>query len=94
MHADTETKHAIRVREDFTGNSLCVVYFYSFSSSFFSLSCVIVGSVMGLVVLEVVALSAGEKGGAYGSQDSHQMVSAQRKKETQTRENNGTEQYL
>ncbi len=36
--------------------------------------------------LEVVALSAGEKGGAYGSQDSHQMVSAQRKKETQTRE--------
>ncbi len=37
--------------------------------------------------LEVVALSAGEKGGAYGSQDSHQMVSAQRKKETQTREN-------
>ncbi len=50
LHADTETKHAIRVREDFTGNSLCVVYFYSFSSSFFSLSCVIVGSVMGLVV--------------------------------------------
>ncbi len=44
--------------------------------------------------LEVVALSAGEKGGAYGSQDSHQMVSAQRKKETQTRENNSTEQYL
>ncbi len=44
--------------------------------------------------LEVVALSAGEKGGAYGSQDSHQMVFAQRKKETQTRENNGTEQYL
>ncbi len=34
------------------------------------------------------------EGGAYGSQDSHQMVSAQRKKETQTRENNGTEQYL
>ncbi len=45
-------------------------------------------------LLEVVDLSAGEKGGAYGSQDSHQMVSAQRKKETQTRENNGTEQYL
>ncbi len=45
-------------------------------------------------LLEVVALSAGEKGGAYGSQDSHQVVSAQRKKETQTRENNGTEQYL
>ncbi len=45
-------------------------------------------------LLEVVALSAGEKGGAYGSQDSHQVVSAQRKKETQTRETNGTEQYL
>ncbi len=44
--------------------------------------------------LEVVALSAGEKGGAYGSQDSHQVVSAQRKKETQTRGTNGTEQYL
>ncbi len=44
--------------------------------------------------LEVVALSAGEKGGAYGSQDSHQVVSAQRKTETQTRETNGTEQYL
>ncbi len=44
--------------------------------------------------LEVVVSAAGEKGGAYGSQDSHQMVSAQRKKETQTRENNGTEQYL
>ncbi len=44
--------------------------------------------------LEVVASSAGEKGGAYGSQDSHQMVSAQREKETQTRETNGTEQYL
>ncbi len=42
--------------------------------------------------LEVVASSAGEKGGAYGSQDSHQMVSAQREKETQTRETNGTEQ--
>ncbi len=42
--------------------------------------------------LEVVVSSAGEKGGAYGSQDSHQVVSAQRKKETQTRENNGTEQ--
>ncbi len=44
--------------------------------------------------LEVVASSAGEKGGAYGSQDSHQVVSAQRKKETQIRETNGTEQYL
>ncbi len=44
-------------------------------------------------LLEVVVSSAGEKG-AYGSQDSHQVVSAQRKKETQTRETNGTEQYL
>ncbi len=40
--------------------------------------------------LEVVASSAGEKGGAYGSQDSHQVVSAQRKKKTKTKENNGT----
>ncbi len=91
MHADTETKHAIRVREDFTGNSLCVVYFYSFSSSFLCDSWLGNGS---SCFLEVVALSAGEKGGAYGSQDSHQMVSAQREKETQTRETNGTEQYL
>ncbi len=44
--------------------------------------------------LEVVDSSTGEKGGAYGSQDSHQVVSAQRKKETKTRETNGTEQYL
>ncbi len=64
-----------------------------FFSSFFFLSCVIVGNGSDCF-LEVVASSAGEKGGAYGSQDSHQMVSAQRKKETQTRENNGTEQYL
>ncbi len=62
---------------------------------FFFLSCVIVCSANGSsCLLEVVALSAGEKGGAYGSQDSHQVVSAQRKKETQSRENNGTEQYL
>ncbi len=40
--------------------------------------------------LEVVASSAGEKGGAYGSQDSHQVVSAQRKKKSKTKENNGT----
>ncbi len=50
-----------------------------------------VGSAVGLVVfLEVVASSAGEKGGAYGSQDSHQVVSAQRKKKKQNKENNGT----
>ncbi len=55
----------------------------------------IVGSAMGSsCFLEVVASSAGEKGGAYGSQDSHKVVSTQRKKETQTRETNGTEQYL
>ncbi len=75
--------------------SLCVVYF--FFSSFFFLFSFLCDSWLGdgsSCFLEVVALSAGEKGGAYGSQDSHQMVSAQRKKETQTRENNGTEQYL
>ncbi len=66
----------------------CVFFFFFFLLSFLFLgngsSC----------FLEVVASSAGEKGGAYGSQDSHQVVSAQRKKETQTRETNGTEQYL
>ncbi len=62
----------------------CVFLFIYFSSSsFFSLSCVIVGSAMVYCFLEVVASSAGEKGGAYGSQDSHQVVSAQRNKETQ-----------
>ncbi len=33
-----------------------------------------------------MASSAGEKGGAYGSQDSHQVVSAQRKKKQNKRE--------
>ncbi len=67
--------------------SLCVVYFFFF----FVLSSVTVGSAVGLVgFLEVVASSAGEKGGAYGSQDSHQVVSAQRKKKNKTKENNGT----
>ncbi len=142
MHADTETKHAIRVREVLTGNnlfwlelsfpherqasfaekktldtnkfpnheelssviwcnfaersyvSLCVVYFFSCFFFLFSFLCDSwLGNGSGCF-LEVVALSAGEKGGAYGSQDSHQVVSAQRKKETQTRETNGTEQYL
>ncbi len=73
----------------------CVFYFIFFFLLFiFSFLC---DSWLGngsSCFLEVVASSAGEKGGAYGSQDSHQMVSAQRKKETQTRENNGTEQYL
>ncbi len=64
---------------------------YFFLSSFFSLSWVIVGSAMGSsCFLEVVASSAGEEVGAYGSQDSHQVVSAQRKKKTKTKENNGT----
>ncbi len=61
-----------------------------FFSSFFFLFSFLCDSWLGngsSCFLEVVALSAGEKGGAYGSQDSHQMVSAQRKKETQTREN-------
>ncbi len=67
-------------------SALCIFFFFFLCDSWLGdgSSC----------FLEVVALSAGEKGGAYGSQDSHQMVSAQRKKETQTRENNGTEQYL
>ncbi len=39
-----------------------------FFSSFFFLFCVIVGNGSGCF-LEVVASSAGEKGGAYGSQD-------------------------
>ncbi len=86
-----KTKHAIGFAER-SYVSLCVVYFFLLSSFFF-LSCVIVGNGSGCF-LEVVASSAGERGGAYGSQDSHQMVSAQRKKETQTRETNGTEQYL
>ncbi len=68
-----------------------------FFSSFFFLFSFLCDSWLGngsSCFLEVVASSAGEKGGAYGSQDSHQVVSAQRKKETQTRETNGTEQYL
>ncbi len=45
-----------------------------------------VGSASGSsCLLEVVASSAGEKGGAYGSQDSHQVVSAQRKKKKQNK---------
>ncbi len=63
-------------------SALCI--FILFSSSFLCDSWLGNGS---SCFLEVVASSAGEKGGAYGSQDSHQMVSAQRKKETQTREN-------
>ncbi len=69
----------------------CVFFFFFFLFSFLCDSWLGNGS---SCFLEVAASSAGEKGGAYGSQDSHQMVSAQRKKETQTRENNSTEQYL
>ncbi len=74
--------------------SLRCVFFFS---SFFFLFSFLCDNWLGngsSCFLEAVASSAGEKGGTYGSQDSHQMVSAQRKKETQTRENNGTEQYL
>ncbi len=71
-------------------SALCIFILFFLSFSFLCDSWLGNGSSF----LEVVASSAGEKGGAYGSQDSHQMVSAQRKKETQTRENNGTEQYL
>ncbi len=63
----------------------CVFFFLS--SSFLCDSWLGSGS---SCLLEVVASSAGEKGGAYGSQDSHQVVSAQRKKKTKTKENNGT----
>ncbi len=71
--------------------SLFFFFFFFFLFSFLCNSWLGNGS---SCFLEVVASSAGEKGGAYGSQDSHQVVSAQRNKETQTRENNGTEQYL
>ncbi len=56
----------------------------------FVLSSVTVGSAVGLVVfLEVVAFEAsyaGEEVGAYGSWDSHQVVSAQSKKENKRRQ--------
>ncbi len=73
--------------------SLCVVYFFLFFFLFSFLCDSWLGNGSSCF-LEVAASSAGEKGGAYGSQDSHLVVSAQRKKETQTRETNGTEQYL
>ncbi len=65
----------------------CVFFFSSFFFSFLCDSWLGNGS---SCFLEVVASSAGEKGGAYRSQDSHQVVSAQRKKKTKTKENNGT----
>ncbi len=77
--------------------SLRCVFFFFFLLSFLFLFYFLCDSWLGNgsgCFLEVAASSAGEKGGAYGSQDSHQVVSAQRKKETQTRETNGTEQYL
>ncbi len=73
--------------------SLRCVFFFFFFFFFFFLCDSWLGNGSSCV-LEVVALSAGEKGGAYGSQDSHQMVSAQRKKATQQERTNGTEQYL
>ncbi len=60
------------------------VYFFFFLLSF-SFLC---GSWLGngsSCFLEVVASSAGEKGGAYGSQERHQVVSAQRKEKNQTK---------
>ncbi len=63
------------------------MYFFFFLCSVFRDSWLGSGS---SCLLEVVASSAGEKGGAYGSQDSRQVVSAQRKKKTKTKENNGT----
>ncbi len=50
------------------------MYFFFFFCSVFCDSWLGSGS---SCLLEVVASSAGEKGGAYGSQDSHQVVSAQ-----------------
>ncbi len=69
------------------------MYFFNFFYSFFFLFSFLCDSWLGSgssCLLEVVASSAGEKGGAYRSQDSHQVVSAQRKKKTKTKENNGT----
>ncbi len=67
----------------------CVFFFLS--SILFSFLC---GSWLGngsSCFLEVVASSAGEKGGAYGSQERHQVVSAQRKeKKPNQKRNNGT----
>ncbi len=62
--------------------SLRCVFFYLFFCSVFRDSWLGSGS---SCLLEVVASSAGEKGGAYGSQDSHQVVSAQRKKKNQNK---------
>ncbi len=62
--------------------SLRCVFFFSFFCSVFRDSWLGSGS---SCLLEVVASSAGEKGGAYGSQDSHQVVSAQRKKKKQNK---------
>ncbi len=93
------TKILIMLMDDWSSrmwvSALCILFFIFFF--FFFLFPFLCDSWLGngsSCFLEVVASSAGEKGGAYGSQDSHQVVSAQRKKETQTRETNGTEQYL
>ncbi len=64
--------------------SLRCVFFFSF----FFLFSFLCGSWLGngsSCFLEVVASSAGEKGGAYGSQERHQVVSAQRKEKNQTK---------
>ncbi len=65
------------------------MYFFSF----FFLSSFLCESWLGngsSCFLEVVASSAGEKGGAYGSQERHQVVSAQRKKKTKTKQKRTT----
>ncbi len=60
----------------------CVFFSFFFLFSFLGDSWLGNGS---SCFLEVVASSAGEEVGAYGSQDSHQVVSAQRKKKNQNK---------
>ncbi len=78
------TKILIMLMDDWSSrmwvSALCIFFF--FLCSVFRDSWLGYGS---SCFLEVVASSAGEKGGAYGSQDSHQVVSAQRKKKNQNK---------
>ncbi len=59
------------------------IFFFFFLFSFLCDSWLGSGS---SCLLEVVASSAGEEVGAYGSQDSHQVVSAQSNKENKRRQ--------
>ncbi len=59
---------------------MCIFFFSSFFFLFSFLRDSWLGNGSGCF-LEVVASSAGEKGGAYGSQDSHQVVCKKEKKE-------------